>query len=152
MRIQAFGEGLRGATVAELVVVVTLIGILTGLSLPQLLRGYDRLETRSAAHETVAAFFVGRASAIAAGKPTNVLIDAPHAGLWVVTAGDTVLALPVGLRHGVGVAATRQSMTYTAAGLGYGGANLSVVLSRGLAAETVLVSREGRVRVGTRIR
>jgi hypothetical protein len=43
-------------------------------------------------------------------------------------------------------------MTYTAAGLGYGGANLRVVLSRGSAAETVLVSREGRVRIGTRVR
>ena len=147
MRIRRFGSDRRGATLSELIVVVTLVGVLTGFALPQLLRGYDRLETRSAAQETATAFFVGRASAVAAGKPVNVVIDAAQAGLRVIAGGDTVLALPVGVRHGVAIAATRQSMTYTAAGLGYGGANLRVILSRGSAAETVFVSREGRVRV-----
>ena len=152
MRIGRSAPGRRAATLPELLVVVTLVGILTGFALPRLLRGYDRLETRSAARETATAFFVGRASAVAAGRPANVVIDAPHAGLRVIRGGDTVLALPVGMRHGVALVATRQSMTYTAGGLGYGGANLRVILSRGSAAETVLVSREGRVRVGTRIR
>ena len=152
MTIPRSGWGRRAVTLAELMLVVTLVGLLTAFALPQLLRGYDRLETRSAARETATAFFVGRASAIAGGRKALVVIDAPQAGLWVVTGGDTVLSLPVGMRHGVAVAASRQSMIYTAAGLGYGGANLRVVLSRGNAAETVLVSREGRVRVGTRVR
>jgi Tfp pilus assembly protein FimT len=147
MRTQGLGSVRCGATLGELIVVLTLVGIITGFALPRLLRGYDRLETRSAATETATAFFVARASAIAAGRPTNVVIDVQDAGLRVITGGDTLLALPVGARHGVVVAATRQSMTYTAAGLGYGGANLRVILSRGSAAETVLVSREGRVRV-----
>jgi type II secretory pathway pseudopilin PulG len=152
MRIRRFRSGRRAATLSELMIVVTLVGILTGFALPQLLRGYDRMEARSAARETATAFFVGRASAVAAGRQANVVIDAPHAGLRVIRGGDTVLALPVGVRHGVAVAATRQSMIYTAAGLGYGGANLRVILSRGSAAETVLVSREGRVRIGSGVR
>lgn len=152
MRIRRFVSRRSAATLSELIVVVTLIGILTSFALPRLLAGYDRLETRSAAQETATVFFVGRASAIAAGRPASVVIDASRAKLRVITAGDTVLALPVGTRHGVVVATTRPSMTYTAAGLGYGGANLRVILSRGSAAETVLVSREGRVRVGTRVR
>ena len=141
-----------GATLFELVVLLTLVGILAGFSLPRLKSGYDRLETRSAAQETLTAFFVARASAIAAGKPANIVIDAPRARLQVVTGDDTVLAIPVGTRHGVAVAASRPSMTYTASGLGYGGANLRVIVSRGAAAETVFVSREGRARLGTRVR
>jgi hypothetical protein len=41
-------------------------------------------------------------------------------------------------------------MTYGPSGLGYGGANLRVILSRGVAAETVFVSREGRTKIGAR--
>jgi Tfp pilus assembly protein FimT len=150
MRIQdgGFGSGRRAATLIELAIVVTLFGILAGFSLPALLRGYDRLEARSAAQETVTAFFVGRETAIAAGTPADVVIDAPHARVWVVTGGDTVFAVSLGMRHGVDVAATRQSMTYTATGLGFGGANLRVILGRGSAAETVFVSREGRAKLG----
>ena len=153
MRIQGagFGSDRCGATLFELVVLVTLVGILAGFSLPPFKRGYDRLETRSAAQEALTAFFVARASAIAAGKPADVIIDATRARLRVVTGDDTVLAIPVGTRHGVAVAASRQSMTYTASGLGYGGANLRVIVSRGAAAETVYVSREGRARLGTRL-
>jgi len=146
------GTARCGATLFELVVLVMLVGILAGFSLPSFKRGYDRLETRSAAQETLTAFFVARASAIAAGKPADVIIDATRARVRVVTGDDTVLAIPVGMRHGVAVATTRPSMTYTASGLGYGGANLRVIVSRGAAAETVFVSREGRARLGTRPR
>ena len=154
MRIQdaGFGSDRCAATLFELVVLVTLVGILAGFSLPPFKRGYDRLETRSAAQETLTAFFVARASAIAAGRPADVVIDELRARLRVVTGDDTVLAIPVGARHGVAVAASRPSMTYTASGLGYGGANLRVIVSRGAAAETVFVSREGRARLGTRPR
>jgi hypothetical protein len=54
--------------------------------------------------------------------------------------------------HGVRLAATRDSMTYYPDGLALGGANLSIVLSRGAAADTVIVSREGRVKIGARAR
>ena len=151
-RDAGFGSDRRGATLFELVVLVMLVGILAGFTLPSFKRGYDRLETRSAAQEALTAFFLARASAIAAGKPADVIIDATRARLRVITGDDTVLALPVGMRHGVAVATSRPSMTYTASGRGYGGANLRVIVSRGAAAETVFVSREGRARLGTRPR
>lgn len=125
---------------------VTLAVVLMGIALPALKRGYDRLEVRSATQETISAFFVARADAIAKGRPCEILIDAQVDRVWVSSGRDTVLALDLRSRHGVDVSATRPSMTFTAAGLGYGGANLSVMLRRGSAADTVLVSREGRVR------
>lgn len=136
-----------GATLAELTVVLTLMGILLGLALPSLMRGYDRLEVRSAVQETMSAFFVARATAIATGVPCSVWIDNRTDRVLVSSGNDTVLSLWLRARHGVDVSSTRPTMTYTAAGLGYGGANMSVILTRRSVADTVLVSREGRVRV-----
>jgi Tfp pilus assembly protein FimT len=135
-----------GATLTELIAVLTLVAVLMGLALPSLKRGYDRLEVRSATQETVSAFFVARAVAIAKGRPCEIFLDTQRDRVWISSGGDTVLSLDLRSRHGVDVSATRASMTFTAAGLGYGGANLSVILRRGSVADTVLVSREGRVR------
>jgi Tfp pilus assembly protein FimT len=135
-----------GATLTELIVVLTLVAVLMGIALPSLKRGYDRLEVRSATQETVSAFFVARADAIAKGRPCEIFFDTQLDRVSISSGGDTVLALDLRSRHGVDVSATRASMTFTAAGLGYGGANLSVILRRGSVADTVLVSREGRVR------
>jgi Tfp pilus assembly protein FimT len=144
------GFSRRAVTLAELVVVVTIVWIVCGIGLPPLKRGYDRLETRSAAQDGLMAFFVGRSAAVASGRPTDVVIDGPRGLVLVINGADTMLTEHPGRKHGVSVSATRSRTTYTAAGLGYGGANLSVVLSRGSASETLFVSREGRVKLGAR--
>jgi hypothetical protein len=41
---------------------------------------------------------------------------------------------------------TRDSIAFYPSGLGYGAANTRLIVSRGAAAETVTVSRAGRVR------
>jgi hypothetical protein len=50
------------------------------------------------------------------------------------------------------MSASRDSMAYFPDGLGMGGANLTVIFRRGGAADTVLGSREGRIKLGTRAR
>jgi hypothetical protein len=52
----------------------------------------------------------------------------------------------IGFAHGVRLGGTRDSLTYDPRGLGRGAANLSIVVRRGTIAETVFVSRLGRVR------
>jgi prepilin-type N-terminal cleavage/methylation domain-containing protein len=146
----ALSNSRRGATLPELIVVLTLIGIVLGMSLPSLMRGLDRIETRAAVQETASAFFVARSVAVVSGRGSDVVIDEARSTVLVIARGDTALALHLGARHGVAVSTTRPRMTYTAAGLGYGGANLRIVLTRGSAAESVFVSREGRVKVGSR--
>jgi hypothetical protein len=47
--------------------------------------------------------------------------------------------------RGVRLHATRDSMAYGANGLGVGAANLRLVLSRGARADTITISRLGRV-------
>jgi hypothetical protein len=48
--------------------------------------------------------------------------------------------------HGVRLVATRDSLVYDAHGVGWGAANLSVIVRKRAVAETVFVSRLGRIR------
>lgn len=142
----------RAATLAELLVVIAIIALVSGFILPPMKQGFDRLQTRAAAQATLQAFFTARANAIAQGRRTAVLLDRVRGRVLVVAAGDTLLTRAVGRDHGVTMTASRDSMTFFPDGLGLGGANLSVVLGRGRAADTVVVSREGRAKLGARAR
>ncbi|MFL5561989.1 MAG: GspH/FimT family pseudopilin [Gemmatimonadaceae bacterium] len=142
----------RAATLVEMVVIVAIIALVSGFVLPPIKRGFDRLRTRAAAQETLHAFFAARANAIARGRRTAVILDVRGGRVLVVADGDTLLARAIGVIHGVGMTASRDSMTFFPDGLGLGGANLSVVVTRGSASDTVIVSREGRAKLGTRAR
>lgn len=139
-------------TLPELVVIIAIIAIVTGFVLPPFKRGFDRLQTRAAAHEAMTAFFTARAAAIAAGRRTAVVIDKSRSRVSVVASDDTLLARDVGAGRGVTIVASRDSMTFFPDGLGLGGANLSMIFRRGAAADTVIVSREGRIKLGTKAR
>jgi hypothetical protein len=64
----------------------------------------------------------------------------------VIAGEDTLRKAEIGLEHDVRLSTTRVRMIYSATGVGYGAANLSVVVRRNSAADTVVVSRLGRVR------
>ena len=75
-----------------------------------------------------------------------VVIDTVGGG-FVIRSGSSVIARRnIRSAFGVRVASSRDSMSYDPRGLGYGAANLTVSASRGKAAETLFVSRLGRVR------
>ena len=142
----------RGTTLPELLVVLLIVALMTSFVLPSLKRGFDRIEVRGAGRELLMLFFSTRAAAITSGRRTAVAIDGARGRASMISYGETLLVRPVGALHGVRLAATRDSMTYYPNGLALGGANLSIVVSRGSVAETVLVSREGRVKLGARAR
>ncbi|HEX8850728.1 MAG TPA: GspH/FimT family pseudopilin [Gemmatimonadaceae bacterium] len=139
-----------GATLAELMVVLAIVGLLASMVLPSLARIHDGLMVRGAANEVMMAFFAARSRAIDDARLTTVVLDGVAGRVAIVARGETLLARPVAASRGVTLSASRPTAAYFPDGLGLGGANLTVVLSRGAAAETVLVSREGRVRLGGR--
>jgi Tfp pilus assembly protein FimT len=134
-----------GATLLEVAVVVGLIVLLLALGLPSLRGVVDRIAVQGAAADAMAAFATARHLAIRRGTRVAVTIDESRAVLRVIARNDTLLRA-LGDVHGVVLEASRDSMAYTPIGLGYGGANLRIVLRRGRAAESVYVSRLGRVR------
>lgn len=136
----------RGATIVELLIVLATLAVLAAVAVPRAGALRDRTSVRGAALETVAAFAAARRWSLSRIARTAVTIDTAAASLTVRSFGDTVLVRVLGSSHGVTLAATRDSMAYAPNGLGYGASNLTLVIRRGEAAETLFVSRLGRVR------
>lgn len=136
----------KGVTLAELAVVLTMIGVMAGFAVPRFGAFRDAVSARAAATSTVALLAVARHAAIRRAITTAISFDTVAAVVTIFSGTDTVERRPLGSVHGVRMTVTRDSIAYAANGIGYGAANTRVILSRGAAAETVTVSRLGRVR------
>jgi prepilin-type N-terminal cleavage/methylation domain-containing protein len=136
----------RGTTLPELLLVLTVIGILGTIAIPKTVRWRDRMSVRSAALETVATFALARRWSLSRSSRTAITFDTVAATLTVRSYSDIIARRNLASSHGVTFSASRDSMAYTPNGLGYGASNLTIVVRRGAAAESVYVSRLGRVR------
>ena len=125
--------------------VLVIASVLLLLAMPRLSAVLDGFAVRSATTELVAIFGTARQAAIEQRRRIAVIVDTVH-GVVRVSAEELVLERGLQALYGIRLAATRDSMAYDARGLGYGAANLSIVASRGRVAETLYVSRLGRVR------
>lgn len=130
----------------ELAIVLTLISILAAIAIPAFGRQRDAAAVRRATQSLSDALAVARDVALAGVAPVAVELDAAAASITVRSANDTIERHELGAMLGVSLHATRDSMAYGPDGLGVGAANLTAILRRGAAAETVVVSRLGRVR------
>jgi len=138
--------GSRAFTVPEITITLCIMGVLTAIAVPQAGRLIDMIQVRGAVADIESAFSGARHIAIARSAQATVEIDPVNRRIYVSVNGDTVRRRDVGIEHGVQISATRARMSYAATGMGYGAANLSVVVRRSLAVDTVFVSRLGRLR------
>ncbi|HEY7569251.1 MAG TPA: prepilin-type N-terminal cleavage/methylation domain-containing protein [Gemmatimonadaceae bacterium] len=134
-----------GMSLVEVLLVLVIVGLLTTLALPPYVAVRDRASVNSAASAAVAAFDAARALALTRGRHAAIRIDTLVGRIVVHSGVDTVLRVPLGTSWGVRLSASRDSSALAPDGLGYGAANLSLVIMRGAAADTVIVSRLGRV-------
>jgi prepilin-type N-terminal cleavage/methylation domain-containing protein len=136
----------RGFNIIELTIAVAIIAILVAIALPRAAGLIDSIEVRGAVTEIESLFSTARHAAIARGAQSSLEIDVARGILSVRVGADTIKTREVALSHGVELQGTRTSITYAPTGLGYGAANLSLILRRNRVVDTVLVSRLGRVR------
>ena len=136
----------RGVTLLEITVVIALIALIGAIATPALLRRLDRGKVRHARTEIVTALSLARSTAVAREAAVSVTFDSARAALTITIAGDTLVDRPLGAIYGIELRSNRDSLAYGPTGLGYGAANQSVVISRGTASDTVVISRLGRVR------
>lgn len=135
-----------GFSIIELVLVMTLAGLVTATVMHALSLQLDRLAVRDAIAEVAGALGRARDEALARRTVVRVRIDTSQRTL-TVRAGDERLAHhALGHAHGVSLSTTRDSIAFDVRGLGYGAANLTLIARRGRAADTLVVSRLGRVR------
>ena len=133
-------------TVIELTITLFILSILSAIAIPRAGRFLDRIHVRGAVLEIESLFSTARHIAIARSAQTTVDIDTLEQTIYVSVGRDTLRKREIGRAHGVRLAATRVRMSYSATGMGYGAANLSVVVQRNSVADTVFVSRLGRLR------
>ena len=89
---------------------------------------------------------MARERAMATGARTALHLDSRSARAVVHTDQDTLARLDLATTHRVQLDATRDSLAYAPSGLGYGAANLRIIVSRGAVRDTITVSRLGRVK------
>jgi len=135
-----------GYTLAETMLVTVLAGIAMEIVVPRGIRALDCIVVQPAAGDGRATLATARALAIAGATVVTVDVDSATGTLRVRRGPEILLTRGVGHAHGVRLTRTRDSLSYSPRGLGRGAANLSIVVRRGDAAETVFVSRLGRVR------
>ena len=135
-----------GTTLLELLVVCTLVALLAAVAAPATRAVVDAVLLRAAMSELAAACAAARQLAILRGQPVTVSVDDAAGTVVVATPTDTVVRRDVAALFGVRLAATRDAIAFAPTGLGHGAANLSVVVTRGRLADTLFVSRLGRVR------
>lgn len=136
----------RAYTLFELAIVLVIVGILSAIAVPAAGRLLDGIRVNGAVVEIASLFSAARHIAIARSRQTSVEIDTVSRIIRVISGGDTVRKRELGKVHSVRLSATRLRMSYAPTGIGYGAANLSVVVRRNLSADTLFVSRLGRVR------
>ena len=127
-------------------ITLCVIGVLTAIAIPQTARLLDRIRVRGAVTDIESVFSGARHLAIARSAQSAVEIDTAARRIYVRVGADTVRRRDVGAEHDIQLSASRVRMSYSATGLGYGAANLSVVVRRNSAVDTVFVSRLGRLR------
>ena len=128
--------------------VIALLAVVSAMAIPLASRREDRRRTHGAALHAATVLSGARAEAVARGSAVAVALDTGAGVMRVIgDAGrDTLRTRDLSALFGVRLQATRDSLAYDARGLGIGAANLSLVVSRGGAAETLVISRLGRLR------
>ena len=133
-------------TVIELTVTVCILCVLSAIAMPLAGKLLDRVRVRGAVVEVQSLFSAARHIAIARSSQTTVEVDTLAQTIYVTVGADTLRKREIGAEHGVRLTASRVRMSYSATGIGYGAANLSVSVRRNDSVDTVFVSRLGRLR------
>lgn len=133
-------------TLLELLFVVTIIGVLTGVAIPKSRHLLDATAVHAAAGDAANMLELARHTALTRGSQTTIDIDSEPARLTMRAGADTLRMRDEEAIHGVRFAASRRSVVYSQLGMGFGVSNLTLIVTRGIAAETLTVSRLGRVR------
>ena len=130
-------------TLLETLIVCILTGVVLGIAAPRIRTARDSIAVDAAARETMSVFAAARLVALR-DRGAEVRVDT--SALRLFSAGRLMRERRVAADHGVRIRSTVSLVRYAATGMALGLSNGTIYLSRGSAADTVVISRLGRVR------
>ncbi len=144
----------RGYSLAELAVVLAVLGVVTAVTLPRLWGWLDWVAVDRAAVEVSTALAVARSAAVFDGSRSRLLIAADSLRIdrraggsgGPQTAWQPYARWPGPAQHGVALEVSNPEVVFMPSGIAWGLSNTRVVLRRGPHVATITVSRVGRVK------
>ena len=145
-------SSLRGLSLTEMMVALSLVGITAAVALPRVQRLFDHTSVKNARTTVVSRFNIARLAATQGSRTAVFNVSAQK--VWVV-ARPRVIALPgstvdtlggitdLGSEYGVGVSYSLDSVVFDPRGLG--GSTGTITLSRGSATDSVVITAFGKV-------
>jgi prepilin-type N-terminal cleavage/methylation domain-containing protein len=138
----------KGFTLLELMVVITLAAILFAFWVPRAANLMDWIETERALRDVTTALAVGRNGAVLQSTraritfaPDTLRIDRFGAQGW-----EPWWRTPGPSSRGVTLVTSNPVVIFGPTGMGWGASNTTITLRRGSQAETITLSRVGRVK------
>ena len=135
-----------GMTFIEVSVTVAILGVMAGLTFPRFGSYRDRIAVDAATSSTMSFLAAARHAALRRATRTAIHLDSSRGTISIVAGIDTLEQRPLREVHQVEFSTSRDSIAFAPSGLGYGAANTQIILRRGVAADTISVSRLGRAR------
>ena len=136
----------RAHTLAELVVFLTIVGVVLAMAAPRFAALRDKFAVRSAMTDLGASFALARQSAVTRRAAVAVVLDTVSGTVLVRSLGRSLRRSGLSSSYGVRLGSNRDSAVYDPRGIGYGLSNLTVTVRRGGLVDTLTMSRLGRVR------
>ncbi|HTL95613.1 MAG TPA: hypothetical protein VL157_08720 [Gemmatimonadaceae bacterium] len=133
-------------TLWELLAALTIVSTLAAIAAPPALRSRDRATARAAATTLRSTLASARDASLAHASVALVVVDATLATVTVIVDRDTVLRHALMGDFRSRLTASRDTIRFGPTGRAFGASNTTLVIRAGAAAETVTVSRVGRVR------
>jgi prepilin-type N-terminal cleavage/methylation domain-containing protein len=139
-----------GFTLAELIIVILMVGVLTAMLAPRVGEAITKQGVRSARSAIVSMHSTARAAAIQRSRRTTLLVSGTTLVVRArhpVTGVLDTIGNPQDMRsrYGVGVVTTRDSLVFDPRGVGIESGTTTIVVSRGAYADTLQISPAGRV-------
>ena len=138
----------RGFSLAELAVVLALLGVITALVLPRWTEMLDWVAVDRAAVQVSTALAVTRSAAVWGRTRARLLIagDSLRLDRWESGAWQPYARWPGPAERGVTLEVSNPAIVFLPVGLAWGLSNTRVTLERGGRRAVVTVSRVGRVK------
>ena len=138
----------KGFTLLEMIVVTAIAALLLAFWVPRAGRLMDWIETERAVRDVTTALAIGRHGAVLQATRARIVFatDTLRIDRWGTEGWEPWWRTPGPASHGVLLEVSNPVVIFGPTGMGWGVSNTKIVLRRGSQAETITLSRVGRVK------